>query len=208
MKSTRFLFVAVLVVLATVTVTILTEKPKPEVNEPAPSRTVPTMSQARKEASIAATRPTASSRKKFLSAAGTKTIQEITHTSDTSSEEFWQESLTKLQSNDSLPDHEMGKMLTIIASNPKAPEWVRAEAMTEALVFTDDENYVQSIKPLAIRADLPESVNDVILEDLLNRSPVSVLPVARQIANTSGHPLAGVFDEFVKSCEKEASSDY
>jgi len=108
--------------------------------------------------------------------------------------------------NDKLPDHELGKRLVTFASDPQAPEWARVEAMMDALAFTDDENYNQNIRPLAVRADLPESINDVILEDLLVRSPLSVLPAACEIASTSGHPLADVSEEFVKSAEQEISS--
>lgn len=206
MKSTRLLLIAVLVVLITVTATLLTKKTNPDVNDLKLAQTSTTMSHARKGASDAATQRRRSSRRESLSTAKGATIEEITHTSDTSSEEFWQESLTKIVNNDNLSDHELGKKLVTFASDPQAPEWARVEAMMDALAFTDDENYNQDIRPLAIRADLPESINDVILEDLLVRSPLSVLPAAREIASISGHPLADVSEEFVKSAEHQISS--
>ncbi|MCB1089206.1 MAG: hypothetical protein KDM63_19370, partial [Verrucomicrobiae bacterium] len=120
-------------------------------------------------------------------------------------EEFWTDHLSELLNNDVLSDRELGKKLVTVASNPKAPEWARVDAMNNALVFTDDENYDQDIKSLVIRTDLPESVNDVILDDLINRNPDIILPVARQIAATRGHPLAGAIEDFVQSVVEDTS---
>lgn len=208
MKPLPLQFIAAAVLLVTLVTMVITARNNSEVSTPVSQQTSPTISRARKEATPGAALSRYSFRKESVSATESETIQEITHTSDTHSEEFWQQGLSEVHNNDNLPDRELGKKLITVASNPKAPEWARLEAMMDALVFTDDENYDQDIKPLAIRKDLPESLNDVILEDLLNRSPLSVLPAARHIANTSGHPLAGVFDEFVKSHEQEASSAY
>lgn len=107
----------------------------------------------------------------------------------------------RVQNDDKLNDREIGNQLIMLASNPKAPEWARVEAVLNGLVFTDDKNYVQDIRTLAVRMDLPDSVHDVILEDLLNRPHPTALPVARLIANTNGHQLADVMDEYVNSHE-------
>jgi hypothetical protein len=50
--------------------------------------------------------------------------------------------------------------------------------------------------------DLPEVVNDAILEDLIHREGTVILPIAREFAAVSQHPLAGAIDAFVKEAEK------
>lgn len=205
MKPLPIQFIAIPVLLATITAMVLTARSKPEESAPEPKPAPPTLSRARKEASAVAALVRNSSREKPLTE-NVDLIQETDCNTDSLAEEFWSEHLSELQGDDSLSDRELGKKLTHVALNPQAPEWVRVEAMVDALVFTDDENYNQDIKPLAIRTNLPESINDVILEDLLIRPPCSVLPAAREIAKLSGHPLAEIFDEFVKSTEEDISS--
>ena len=121
------------------------------------------------------------------------------------SAEFWRAHLAELLNNDHLPDRELGQKLATIASDTQTPVGARVNAITQALVFTDDDNYDQDMKQLAVRADLPESVHTVILDDLMHRDPAAILPAAREIAGTSGHPLSGAVGELVKSIE-EANS--
>ena len=121
------------------------------------------------------------------------------------SAEFWRAHLAELLNNDHLPDRELGQKLATIASDAQTPVGARVNAITQALVFTDDDNYDQDMKQLAVRADLPESVHTVILDDLMHRDPAAILPAAREIAGTSGHPLSGAVGELVKSIE-EANS--
>ena len=45
-------------------------------------------------------------------------------------------------------------------------------------------------------------VNDAILEDLIHREGTVILPIAREFAAVSQHPLAGAIDAFVKEAEK------
>lgn len=116
---------------------------------------------------------------------------------------YWDDQLSNLLDNDEMSDRDLGRRLTELATRAEAPLDIRLDAFRNALVFADDENYDVDIKPLALRTDLPESFNDEILEDILNRDPEIILPVARQIAATSGHPLAAAVDEFVKSIEEE-----
>ncbi len=116
---------------------------------------------------------------------------------------YWDDQLSNLLDNDEMSDRELGKRLMELATRAEAPLTTRLDAFRNALVFADDENYDADIKPLALRTDLPESFNDEILEDILNRDPEIILPVARQIAATSSHPLAGAVDEYVKSIEEE-----
>jgi hypothetical protein len=117
------------------------------------------------------------------------------------SAEFWRAHLAELLNNDHLPDRELGQKLATIASDTQTPVGARVNAITQALVFTDDDNYDQDMKQLAVRADLPESVHTVILDDLMHRDPAAILPAAREIAGTSGHPLSGAVGELVKSIE-------
>jgi hypothetical protein len=117
------------------------------------------------------------------------------------SEEYWKDLLKEVQTNDEFNDREMGSELIMIASNPIAPERIREKAIADALVFIDDENYEHDIKPLAIRMDLPDSIHNIILEDLLNRPQPTALPLARYISNTNGHLLAEVLGEYVESHE-------
>jgi hypothetical protein len=121
------------------------------------------------------------------------------------SAEFWRAHLAELLNNDHLPDRELGQKLATIASDTLTPVGARVNAITQALVFTDDDDYDQDMKQLAVRADLPESVHTVILDDLMHRNPAAILPAAREIAGTSGHPLSGAVGELVKSIE-EANS--
>ena len=121
------------------------------------------------------------------------------------SAEFWRAHLAELLNNDHLPDRELGQKLATIASDAQTPVGARVNAITQALVFTDDDDYDQDMKQLAVRADLPESVHTVILDDLMHRDPAAILPAAREIAGTSGHPLSGAVGELVKSIE-EANS--
>ena len=118
------------------------------------------------------------------------------------SAEFWRAHLAELLNNDHLPDRELGQKLATIASDTQTPVGARVNAITQALVFTDDDNYDQDMKQLAVRADLPESVHTVILDDLMHRDPAAILPAAREIAGTSGHPLSGAVGELVKSIEE------
>ena len=118
------------------------------------------------------------------------------------SAEFWRAHLAELLNNDHLPDRELGQKLATIASDAQTPVGARVNAITQALVFTDDDNYDQDMKQLAVRADLPESVHTVILDDLMHRDPAAILPAAREIASTSGHPLSGAVGELVKSIEE------
>lgn len=118
------------------------------------------------------------------------------------SAEFWRAHLADLLNNDHLPDRELGQKLATIASDTQTPVGARVNAITQALVFTDDDNYDQDMKQLAVRADLPESVHTVILDDLMHRDPAAILPAAREIAGTSGHPLSGAVGELVKSIEE------
>ena len=118
------------------------------------------------------------------------------------SAELWQAHLTELLNNDHLPDRQLGQKLASIASDAQTPIEARVNAITQALVFTDDGDYDQDIKQLAVRADLPESVHTVILDDLMYRDPAAILPAAREIASTSGHPLSGAVGELVKSIEE------
>ena len=118
------------------------------------------------------------------------------------SAEFWRAHLAELLNNDHLPDRELGQKLATIASDAQTPVGARVNAITQALVFTDDDNYDQDMKQLAVRADLPESVHTVILDDLMHRNPAAILPAAREIAGTSGHPLSGAVGELVKSIEE------
>ena len=118
------------------------------------------------------------------------------------SAEFWRAHLAELLNNDHLPDRELGQKLATIASDAQTPVGARVNAITQALVFTDDDNYDQDMKQLAVRADLPESVHTVILDDLMHRDPAAILPAAREIAGTSGHPLSGAVGELVKSIEE------
>lgn len=122
---------------------------------------------------------------------------------DATTDEVWKERLSSLLNNDSYSDQELGNKLAAIAADAKVPEWARTHAMANALLFTDDANYERDIKPLAIRTDLPETVNDVVLDDLINRDPEAILPVARQFVSVPGHPLAGAIEEFVKSVEDQ-----
>lgn len=117
-------------------------------------------------------------------------------------DEVWKERLHGLLNNDTWSDRELGGQLLKIVGDEKAPDWVRVHAMANALNFTDDANYDDDVKPLALRTDLPEEVNDVILEDLFNRDPLEILPVAREFAAMGQHPLAGAIEEFVKSVEE------
>jgi hypothetical protein len=117
------------------------------------------------------------------------------------SAEFWRAHLAELLNNDHLPDRELGQKLATIASDTQTPVGARVNAITQALVFTDEDNYDQDMKQLAVRADLPESVHTVILDDLMHRDPAAILPAAREIAGTSGHPLSGAVGELVKSIE-------
>ena len=121
------------------------------------------------------------------------------------SAEFWRAHLAELLNNDHLPDRELGQKLATIASDTQTPVGARVNAITQALVFTDDDDYDQDMKQLAVRVDLPESVHTVILDDLMHRDPAAILPAAREIASTSGHPLSGAVGELVKSIE-EANS--
>ena len=118
------------------------------------------------------------------------------------SAEFWRAHLAELLNNDHLPDRELGQKLATIASDTQTPVGARVNAITQALVFTDDDDYDQDMKQLAVRADLPESVHTVILDDLMHRNPAAILPAAREIAGTSGHPLSGAVGELVKSIEE------
>ena len=118
------------------------------------------------------------------------------------SAEFWRAHLAELLNNDHLPDRELGQKLATIASDAQTPVGARVNAITQALVFTDDDDYDQDMKQLAVRADLPESVHTVILDDLMHRDPAAILPAAREIASTSGHPLSGAVGELVKSIEE------
>ncbi len=127
--------------------------------------------------------------------------QGVTHNPAKSSEEFWRDLLLDVQTNEEFNDRETGSKLIMIASNSKAPKMIREKAIADALVFIDDENYEYDIKPLATRMDLPDSMHNIILEDLLNRPQPTALPIARYIANTNGHQLAEVLDEYVKSNE-------
>ena len=120
----------------------------------------------------------------------------------TRSAEFWRAHLAELLNNDHLPDRELGQKLATIASDTQTPVGARVNAITQALVFTDDDNYDQDMKQLAVRVDLPESVHTVILDDLMHRDPAAILPAAREIASTSGHPLSGAVGELVKSIEE------
>jgi hypothetical protein len=129
------------------------------------------------------------------------TSEDVTHNPRNTSEEFWSELLLEVQTNEEFNDRETGSKLITIASNPKAPESIRKEAIADALVFIDDENYEHDIKPLAIRTDLPDTMHNIILDDLLNRPQPTALPLARYIASTNGHVLAEVLDEYVKSYE-------
>ena len=122
--------------------------------------------------------------------------------SGTRVDEVWKERLHGLLNNDIWSDRELGVQLLKIVEDEKAPDWVRVHAMANALNFTDDENYGEDVKPLALRTDLPEVVNDVILEDLITRDPPGILPVAREFAAIAQHPLAGAIEEFVKSVEE------
>ncbi len=117
-------------------------------------------------------------------------------------DEVWKERLLDLLRDDTYSDLELGRQLLSVVADPQAPDWARAHAMTNALNFTDDENYGAEVKPLALRTDLPEVVNDAILEDLINRDPAAILPVAREFAAAAQHPLAGAIDAFVKEAEK------
>ena len=118
------------------------------------------------------------------------------------SAEFWRAHLAELLNNDHLPDRELGQKLATIASDAQTPVGARVNAITQALVFTDDDDYDQDMKQLAVRVDLPESVHTVILDDLMHRDPAAILPAAREIASTSGHPLSGAVGELVKSIEE------
>ena len=118
------------------------------------------------------------------------------------SAEFWRAHLAELLNNDHLPDRELGQKLATIASDTQTPVGARVNAITQALVFTDDDDYDQDMKQLAVRVDLPESVHTVILDDLMHRDPAAILPAAREIAGTSGHPLSGAVGELVKSIEE------
>ena len=118
------------------------------------------------------------------------------------SAEFWRAHLAELLNNDHLPDRELGQKLATIASDAQTPVGARVNAITQALVFTDDDDYDQDMKQLAVRVDLPESVHTVILDDLMHRDPAAILPAAREIAGTSGHPLSGAVGELVKSIEE------
>jgi hypothetical protein len=117
-------------------------------------------------------------------------------------DEVWKERLHTLLTNDTYSDRELGKELLNIVTDGKAPEWAKAHAMANALNFTDDASYAENIKTVAMRLDLPETVNDVILDDLINRDPAQILPVAREIAAIGRHPLAGAIEDFVKSFEE------
>ena len=118
------------------------------------------------------------------------------------SAEVWRAHLAELLNNDHLPDRELGQKLATIASDTQTPVGARVNAITQALVFTDDDDYDQDMKQLAVRVDLPESVHTVILDDLMHRDPAAILPAAREIAGTSGHPLSGAVGELVKSIEE------
>jgi|GEM_PF-2213582 len=133
---------------------------------------------------------------------GSPVSAETPDEADLTEDEAWKERLLDLLRDDSYSDLELGRQLLTIVSDQQAPDWARAHAMTNALNFTDDENYGAEVKPLALRTDLPEVVNDAILEDLINRDPVVILPVAREFAAVAEHPLAGAIDAFVKEAEK------
>lgn len=120
-------------------------------------------------------------------------------------EEVWKERLHTLLNNDTYSDRELGRQLLAIVEDGNAPEVVRVHAMANALNFTDDENYGEDVQPLALRADLPEAVNDVILDDLINRDPEIILPVAREFVKLPRHPLAGAIEAFVQSEEEKAA---
>jgi hypothetical protein len=49
-------------------------------------------------------------------------------------------------------------------------------------------------------------VHTVILDDLMHRDPAAILPAAREIAETSGHPLSDAVGELVRSIEEGAQS--
>lgn len=117
-------------------------------------------------------------------------------------DEVWKERLLELLRNDTYSDRELGRQLLKIVEDAQVPDQIRAHAMANALNFTDDENYGEDIKPLALRTDLPEVVNDAILEDLINRDRTAILPVAREFAALAQHPLAGAIEAFVKEVEE------
>jgi hypothetical protein len=125
---------------------------------------------------------------------------------DTRSAEFWRAHLAELLNNDHLPDRELGQKLATVASDAHTPLGTRVDAITQALLFIDDGDYDRDMKRLAVRADLPESVHTVILDDLMHRDPAAILPAAREIAETSGHPLSDAVGELVRSIEEGAQS--
>jgi hypothetical protein len=117
-------------------------------------------------------------------------------------DEVWKERLLELLRNDTYSDRELGRQLLKIVEDVQAPDQVRAHAMANALNYTEDENYGEDVKPLALRTDLPEVVNDAILEDLINRDRTAILPVAREFAALTQHPLAGAIEAFVKEADE------
>ena len=119
---------------------------------------------------------------------------------------YWEDRLSNLLDNEGINDRELGRQLITLATNEKAPIEIREDAFRNALVFTDDRNYTEDLKPLVARIDLPESFNDEVLEDLFNRDPETILPTAREIARIPGHPLADAIDEYVKSIEEELTA--
>lgn len=119
------------------------------------------------------------------------------------SEFYWDDKLTNILDNDQLSDRDLGKQLLVLSTDPKAPIEIREDAFRNALVFTDDENFDSDILPLAIRTDLPETLNDEVLEDLYNRDPEVILPAVRKIAAIPGHPLSGALDEYAKEIAEE-----
>ncbi len=119
----------------------------------------------------------------------------------------WKERLLELLNNDSYSDRELGRQLLKMVDDEKAPDWLKAHAMSNALNFTDDENYGDDIKPLAFRTDLPEPVNDVVFEDLINRDPNAILPIAREFAKVDSHPLAGAIGAYVESQEQKTAPE-
>jgi len=81
-----------------------------------------------------------------------------------------------------------GVGLALIEAIPDMPTGGRLEAVEHALLLLDDEVYRPAFE-LLVAGDTPDGVRELIMDDLLGRSPFLHLPLLVHLASLEDHPF-------------------
>jgi len=117
----------------------------------------------------------------------------------------WEDKVSEIIVSDSDFTNKCAEMLEMF---PNLPESGQVEVSHHLVNLTSDENFTPLGK-LLMDPKTPESADEVLMSDMLNRNNTLKLPILLQVARTPGHPKAAeAKDMLERMLEEDYGTDW